>query len=395
MKIKNIPEKPLYKQIYLFLKQQIEEGKLGKGEIIPSENELADQFSASRVTIRRALLELQGEKYLIRKRGYGTEVSYPPETNKDGKSVAAILTDVTRLFFALILKGIQDKLSSEGYNLICCDTENLCEKEKEYLLKHGNSVSGLVIAPATGNRNHAYYGELLSNKVPFVFVDRYIPEFNIDAVVSDNVQGGYLAVKHLLDLGHRRIALLSEPEATSLQGRIEGYKKALAEYGLDPEENLVFSSEKREFHAGYGLIEEIVRSHPDVTAAFCLYDDIAWGALKKLSEMGIRVPQDFSIVGFDNSDFASKLYPLTTVNQEKYQMGVKAAEILLGRITGKLTARREMVFLPVELVIRESTDKPRLKSFPKKGLLRGEKTCSNKFSPVREKEVISGKSILC
>ncbi len=376
MKIKNVSAKHLYQQIYLSLKKQIEQGKMVNGRIIPSEYELAGEFGASRVTIRRALLKLQEEKYLIRKRGYGTEISYHPEPRKDEKSIAVMLVDITRPFFAGILKGIQDKLDWEGYNLILCDTENLSGKEREYLSKHKNSVAGFIIAPATGNQNHAYYGELLEKKIPFVFVDRYIPEFNVDTVFSDNMQGGYLVTKHLLNLGHKKIAVLSELEATSLIDRIEGYKKALLEYGLSPAENLVFCGKERGFLAGYHLIKEVIESRPEVTAAFCLNDDIGWGALKQLAEMKIKVPENFSVSGFDNLDFASNLHPsLTTVNQSNYQMGEKAVEILLGRITGKLTGKKETVSLPVELVVRESTGKIRLKTFPKIELTQGEESC--------------------
>ncbi|MFH0797289.1 MAG: GntR family transcriptional regulator [Candidatus Omnitrophota bacterium] len=374
VKIKSRPAKYLYLQIYHSLKQQIEKGKLVKGEIIPSEYALADKFRVSRVTIRQALLKLQREKYLVRKRGYGTEISYSPEVKRDEKAIAVMLVDITRPFFAEILKGIQGKLDQEGYKLILCDTENSSEKERDYFSKYTGSVAGFIVAPATGNQNHAYYGGLLAEKIPFVFVDRHLPEFNVDAVLSDNVQGGYLATKYLLDLGHKQIAVLSEPEATSLSERIDGYKKARLEYGLPENENLIFRGEKRGGPAGYHFIREVIENRPEVTAAFCLNDDIAWGALKRLAEMKINIPQDFSVLGFDNLDFTSNLYPsLTTVNQLKYQMGEKAADILLGQITGKLTNKKVVFSFPVELVVRESTGKARVRTLAKtQTVLRGE-----------------------
>ena len=306
--------------------------------------------------MRQALAKLQRENYITRKRSYGTEVIYSPRATRDEQAIAVLVVDITRPFFSEIVRGIQMVLDQKGYKLLLCDTKNINEKEKEYIAKYKDLVGGFIIAPATGNQNHIYYGQLLSEKVPFVFIDRYLPEFNVDAIVSDNEKGGYLATHHLLALGHRRIAVLSEPEATSLLGRIEGYKKALKEYGLVSDEKLIFTGKSRGFENGYTLIQKIVRTYPDVTAAFCLNDDIAWGCLKGLCEVGIKVPEEFSVVGFDNMNFAEKLTPpLTTVNQPKFQIGEKAAEILISRIEKRIKSIRELVSLPVELIIRKST----------------------------------------
>lgn len=349
---------PLYVKIFRLLKNQIEEGKLKNGEILPSEYQLADDFGVSRVTIRQAFLKLQQQKYIKRKRSYGTEVTFSPEIKRDEKAIAVLLVDITRPFFAEILKGIQVEFDKHGYKLILCDTENIDEKEKNYLERYKNLVAGFIIAPATGNQNHAYYGELLAEKIPFVFIDRYLPEFNVDAVVSDNIQGGYLATKHLLELGHRKIALLCEPEATSLVERIEGCKKALSEYEVPLDERFIFCGEKRGFQNGYHLIKEVIKSYPEITAAFCMNDDIGWGTLKGLSELNIKIPEDFAVIGFDNLPFTLQLHPpLATVDQQKYKMGENAAEILINRIEGKTKVKGEIIFLPVELIVRESTAK--------------------------------------
>ncbi len=350
----------LYLQIYQFLKAQIEEGFLKNGDILPSEYQLARKLKVSRVTIRQALGKLQRENYIIRKRSYGTEISYHLLPQKDEKAVAVLMVDISRPFFSEIVKGIQTTLDNRGYKLLLYDTENRSDKEREYLAKFQDLIAGFIIAPATGNQNHAYYGELLAKKVPFVFVDRYLPEFNVDAVVSDNFQGGYLATKHLLELGHRRIAFLGEPAATSLSERIEGYQKAFKKYGIPLEKNLIIKGEKRGFENGYALIQKVNKKYPKVTAAFCGNDDIAWGCLKGLADLRIKVPKDFSVVSFDNLNFTGQLEPpLTTVNQPKYEMGQKAAEILLEQIERKKEKKQKVSVLPVELILRESTSRPR------------------------------------
>lgn len=347
---------PFYLQIYRVLKDEMESGVFKHGELIPPEDQLAREFDVSRVTIRNALRRLQDEGYIERKRGFGTMVCYSPESTRDERAVAVLMVDIMRPLFAEMVKGIQSKLDKEGFKLILCDTENVTEKERSYLVRYKDEVAGFIIAPVTGTRNHSYFGQLLGEEIPFVFIDRYLPEFNIDAVVSDNVQGGYVATRHLLELGHRRIAILSEPEASSLSDRIHGAERAYAELGLALDPALVFSAESRGFDNGRETVVRVVRDCPDVTAAFCLNDDIAWGCLNGLAEAGVRVPAEFSVVGFDNLiHTAQLLQPLTTVDQPKLEMGRRAAEILLGRIQGRTRGPGSIATLPVDLVVRRST----------------------------------------
>lgn len=359
--------RPLYLKIYQLLKKQIEEGKLANGEIIPSEYQLAKDFKVSRVTMRATLGRLQKENYIMRKRGYGTEVIYSPEKIRDKNSIAVIVVDILRPFFSEIIKGIQAKLDKEKYKLILCDSENSSEKERDYIIRYKDIVAGFIIAPTTGNQNHAYYGQLLTEKVPFVFIDRYLSEFNVDAVVSDNTQGGYIAVKYLLELGHRKIAFLGEPAATSLIDRIEGYKKALLEFGIKPKDEYILFGEKRGFEAGYSLADKIMNEFPEVTAALCANDDIACGLIKAMAERGIKLPEGFSIIGYDNIPFLFSPHPsLTTIEQQKHKMGEKAAEFIIERIEGKYKEKKKIVYLPVKLIKKDSAIK--IKSKRKKDI---------------------------
>jgi GntR family transcriptional regulator, arabinose operon transcriptional repressor len=348
---------PLYRRVYRHLKDRVEKGEYRNNEMLPSEHYLSEIFQVSRVTVRQALACLEKEKYITRKRGYGTEVVKPSISSRDKKAIAVLLVDVSRPFFGDILKGIQSRLDSRGYKLLLCDTGNLNEKEKGYLLRYKDVVAGFIVAPATGNCNHSHYGQLFAEKIPFVFIDRYLPEFNVPYVISDNIQGGYIATNHLLELGHRKICVLSEPAATSVLERIQGYEKALWKHGFTPDKNLIFHSKERGFETGYALIKKVLEENPDVTAAFCLNDDIAAGCLKRLMELNTAVPEEFSVVGFDNLDLTWKSHPsITTVNQPKFQMGQKAAEIIINKIEGGYeTKKTQKASLPVELIIREST----------------------------------------
>ncbi|MFH0795925.1 MAG: GntR family transcriptional regulator [Candidatus Omnitrophota bacterium] len=365
---------PLYVQIAENLKEQILEGKKPIGTKFAAEPEFAKLFAVNRLTLRRAVKELCTLGLVKRVHGKGTFVISKTIRNgfdtdhrknellslKDKKNITVLLNDVPSLFTSEVLKGIQAKLDKSGYKLILCETENKNKKIVEYIERDKDSASGFILAPPPGKRDHSYLDLFLKGKIPLVFVDRYLPEFNSDAVVSDNETGGYLATRHLLNLGHRTIAALSVGNATSILERIKGYKKALTEHGVRTKDKIILTIDNDKFESGEVLIEKALKKYPEITAAFCVNDNIGWGCLRKLAELNIKVPEDFSVVSFDNLYFTSKLTPpLTTINQQRYQMGWKSAEILINRAEGKLRGKGKIIRLPVRLVQRKSTGKVR------------------------------------
>lgn len=351
-------EKPLYLMIYEKIKRDIEEGKIKTGDLLHPEEELCKIFKVSRVTIRKALELLLKNNYIKRKKRFGTQVIYERKKIRDEKAIGVLLVDVTRPFFNEILKGIQEVLDINGYKLILCDTENNNDKEKEYILRYKDIVAGFLIAPSTENRNLPVYAQLLLEKIPFVFIDRYIPELNVDCVTSDNLQGGYIAIKHLIDLGHKNIAVITELEATSLLERIEGYRKALKEAGIDKE--YIFKGETRGFKNGYEMTKNIIKEYPQITGIFCLNDEIALGCIKFLQEKKIKIPDEISVVGYDNLPFSSQIHPaITTIDQQKIEIGKKAGEILIEKIEKRLKVSPQIVRFPVKFIKRDSTGKAR------------------------------------
>ena len=199
--------------------------------------------------------------------------------------------------------------------------------------------------------------------VRLIFVDRYLPGINIDAVVSDNFQGGYLATKYLVQLGHRRIALFfGNSTPSSVVARLEGHKKALSEENIPLEPRILFGDIEWSFETTEIVIRRLIDEFPDVTAVFCFNDALAWTVLTVLSKLGISVPEEFSIIGFDNLVFSSQTHPLlTTVSQRMQLMGERAAEILISKINANNlidNTKSEIVKLPVELIVRESTGQP-------------------------------------
>jgi LacI family transcriptional regulator len=188
-----------------------------------------------------------------------------------------------------------------------------------------------------------------------VMIDRDVPNVEVDAVLTDNQLGGYLATCHLLELGHRRIACIAGPSTiTPSAERIIGYRKALEEAGISYDESLII---RGDYHAqsGMEITQSILKMDPRPTAIFCLNDLMALGALRAAAEAGCSVPQDLAVVGYDDLELAHFTNPpLTTIAQPKKEVGAQAISLLVDRISRKSRPPSRLV-LPPELIIRRST----------------------------------------
>lgn len=352
----------LYRQIYHALKADISSGHYPPGSQLPTENELVRRFGVSRVTVRNALALLQREGLLVRIPAKGTFVRHSEAPSSLPKLIALLALDVQLDFFGKIIRGAEQEAAAHGYKLLVRSTDNDAEKERECLLELQSHVAGFVIAPATGNQNHAHYGQLLVQGIPFVFVDRYLPEFNVDRVTSDNVQGGYLATRHLLELGHRRIGVISARKATTCTERLRGYQQALEEFGVPFDPALIGHAvgKRRDgwdeyLHQGRVQTEALLNLPQPPTALFAMNDLLAAGALRYLREQGISVPEEIALVGYDGMELSELVSPsLTTVEQQSLRMGAEAVRLLVHRIRDRERPAQHVV-LPVNLRIRAST----------------------------------------
>lgn len=352
---------PKYRGIYESLKSQILRGELAPGDYLAPEGKLAKAYGVSVGTMKKALRQLQSEHFVMRKRGHGTQVLDRPTSRSEDRSVLVLVGDMGRAFFGEIASGILEELEQHNCRPILHETWNQPQRERALLEKYSGHVQGYIIVPSTRTADSDIYRRIQNDGVPLVFVDRYLPEFNFDAIVSDNRYGGYLGTRHLLDLGHRRILMLGVDRAVSVQKRLEGYKQALAEYRVPYDPELVHSKAQSSFEDAYQFIGSMLSAHPDCTAAFCLPDESAWGCSQRLSEMGIDVPNEFSILGYDdNADICSRVRPrLSTIRQMKRQIGESAARRLAWKLNSEKQIEPEIISLPVELVVRESTARVR------------------------------------
>lgn len=272
--------------------------------------------------------------------------------------IGLIISDIQNPFFTSVVRGIEDVAYQHGYSLVLCNSDEDPEKQALYVnVMRSEEVAGVILA--TASRANPQVEELLAYHIPVIAIDRQIATRKVDAVLVRNIDGAYNAVTHLLTLGHRRIGYVGLPlTRTPGRERYEGYQRALREHKLAVNHNFVRISDAKQ-QGGYASTCDLLAAAPSVTALFVANNLMTLGALQAIRESGLQVPGDISIVGFDDTAWASLLQPpLTAVAQPTYELGHRAAELLLGRLNdpGKPVARE---LLETRLIVRGSTGAPR------------------------------------
>jgi LacI family transcriptional regulator len=270
-------------------------------------------------------------------------------------TLALILTDITNPFFTTIARGVEDIASEAGYTVIFCNTDESVSKEKMYLqMLLERRVDGILLVPARNGLDSTAL--IRKQNVPIVLLDRRLPELMADVVRCDSEGGAYELTRLLLSLGHREIAILNGPKDVSTSSdRLAGYRRALTEAGIPP-------GPKREYNgafnqaSGFEMTRKALVEAQKPTALFAANNFIAFGALKALHELGLRVPEDIAVVGFDDLPSALVTIPfLTVAAQPAYEMGSRAIEILLKKLVEGPSDQYQEVVLPAEIVIRQSS----------------------------------------
>lgn len=274
---------------------------------------------------------------------------------KRTKTLGLILPDITNPFFPDIARGAEDEANTRKYSVILCNSDNNVEKEREYIqLLNQKYVDGILFCTNPFQENKQLWRYLGSN-IPVVVTDSFEIKEETYGVFVDNEMGGYLATKHLVDLGHRNIACITGPnKSRSSVQRLNGYKKALEEVGIPFDLDLIVEGNYK-IKSGMDGVQNL--KGKTYTAIFACNDLMAYGVYKELTSMGFKIPDDISVVGFDDINLSQVVHPrLTTVSQPAYEIGRKAAELLINRIENTSIENRIIMFEP-ELVIRESTKK--------------------------------------
>ncbi|KAA0226511.1 LacI family transcriptional regulator [candidate division KSB1 bacterium] len=326
--------------------------------------EIAQQTGFSVSTVSRVLHDHSNKykisaatKALIRKAA--EELGYRPNKLARGlrlnqtHEIGVIVPDISNPFFATLVKSIAGELRKSGYSIFVYDAdENTAIEAESIKILLEKKVDGLIIASVGQEANHLKQIETAG--VPWVMVDRCFDRLAVDAVSVDNFRGAYLATQYLIREGHRLIAFIQGLSGTYVnEGRLQGYKQALQESNLPLDERLIVGDDFRNYN-GYLETKLLLKLQEPPTAIFTAGDLIAMGALEALKEDHYRVPQDVSLITFDDPSFATYLSPaLTTVAQPVEKMGEMAVKLLFRRLRAPNGERRRILLEP-RLIVRDS-----------------------------------------
>jgi LacI family transcriptional regulator len=293
---------------------------------------------------------------VIKTLGYQPNALARSLRNRNTSTLGLVLPDSSNPFFAEVARGIEDYAFKQGYNVIFGSSEGDLEKEKIYLRVFlEKQVDGVIFVAAGESAQNIR--QVLSERLSLVVVDREFKNVVADYVTADNRHGGFLATEHLIRLGHRVIACIAGPSAaTPSADRVTGYRDALKAHSIRFDSRLV---KRGDFQpaSGFAVTQSLLaKSGPRPTAIFACNDMMALGALAAIGKMGLRVPRDVAVIGFDDIALASFTSPaLTTIQQPKNEMGKLAAQILIERIKNPKIEKNQRHLVPVKLIVRDST----------------------------------------
>ncbi|MGR6832445.1 DNA-binding transcriptional regulator CytR [Aliivibrio wodanis] len=328
--------------------------------------DVALSAGVSTATVSRALMTPEKVSLSTRKRVDDAilETGYSPTTltrtlrRNESKTIVTIVPDICDPYFSDILRGIEDAAVENGYVILVGDSSQQQKREQSFVnLVYTKQVDGMVLLGSDLPFNASRQEQ--KNLPPLVMACEYAPELELPTVHIDNLTAAFEAVNYLTKLGHKRVAELSGPESSSLcQFRHQGYQQALRRAGIAMN-NAYIHYGNFTFEAGAAAITQLLSLPSPPTAVFCHNDIMAIGATQKAKQMGFRVPQDISIMGFDDIEFSQYCDPpLTTISQPRYEIGRQSMLMLLELLKGN-DVRSGSRLLESSLVIRESTAPPK------------------------------------
>ncbi|PAY14542.1 GntR family transcriptional regulator [Bacillus halotolerans] len=357
---------PKYAQVKEEISSWINQGKILPDQKIPTENELMQQFGVSRHTIRKAIGDLVSQGLLYSVQGGGTFVASRSAKSAlhSNKTIGVLTTYISDYIFPSIIRGIESYLSEQGYSMLLTSTNNNPDNERrglENLLSQ--HIDGLIVEPtksALQTPNIGYYLNLEKNGIPFAMINASYAELAAPSFTLDDVKGGMMAAEHLLSLGHTHMMGIFKADDTQGVKRMNGFIQAHRERELFPSPDMIvtFTTEEKESKLLEKVKETLEKNSKNMpTAILCYNDEIALKVIDMLREMDIKVPEDMSIVGYDDSHFAQiSEVKLTSVKHPKSVLGKAAAKYVIDCLEHKKPKQEDVIFEP-ELIIRQSARK--------------------------------------
>ena len=290
--------------------------------------------------------------------GYVPNMLGPSLRFNQTNTLALVLTDITNPFWTTLARGVEDAAQEAGYSVILCNTDESEEKQDQYLtMLLKRRIDGILLVPSSSTSNIVH--NIKTQGVKVVVLDREVNDADVDVIQGDSVGGAYRLTRYLIDLGHQHVAILSGPKNVSTSSqRVAGYCQAMDEANLSHNAANVYWGEFSQ-SMGYEMAERALGTAPRPTALLAVNNFIANGALRALRDKGIRVPDDISVVSFDDIPVSINPMPfLTVAAQPAYEMGYQATQLLVARLANEGPDTVQKIILPVEILVRQSSGPP-------------------------------------
>ena len=278
------------------------------------------------------------------------------------KTIAVIVGSIRNTYSTALVYAVEKEAQKKGYNVLICTTHEDIEKELKHLKDlNSRKVEGVILMSAyrADANMDKKYKEFYISKLPIVFVDRNIPGINRDVIQSENFDASYKATKYLMDMGHRKIGIIATSNFSTVQERIKGYKAAFANAGIEYDESLIASVDELSDKMSRKVCHEFLEEHPDITALYILNNSLCSGVLLDLKERQMKIPQDISLLVWDDEEY-NELLDITTIEQPITEIGKQATRRLFELIgEPEETTDFECKKLDPELIIRKSCTLPK------------------------------------
>jgi LacI family transcriptional regulator len=332
----------------------------------PTIHDIAKELGISASTVSRALNDNPRISQITREKikAFAEKLGYRPNTlasnlrNKKSNTIGIVVPLINRNFFSSVISGVEDVAFSAGYNVVISQSNDNAAKEvsivKSMFL---NRVDGLIISIAMQTSTFDHLKLFRRKNIPLVFFDRAVAEIETDKIVVDDFAGGFRVTQHLIDEGYKRIGLIAGPQNLKIYlDRKNGYLEALQKNGFAYDESLIVYI-KLTSDEGTPAIDQLMSFPNPPDAVFCGNDTTALVVMNYLRDKGFRIPQDIGIVGYSNEPFSKVVSPsITTISQPGFEMGQKAAELIIRKIENK-ERTYQTITLPTELIVRESSNR--------------------------------------
>lgn len=287
------------------------------------------------------------------------EVEYYPNLlarslrNQETRTIGVVIPDISNFYYTGVAEAIERTLKESGYHMVLSNSYDDIQTERTIVqLYNSLQISGLIMVPAIGSQK--YLKSLVRDRYPVVFADRRPSEYYGDCVILENTRATNEAIKLLLDRGYRKVALiLGDMRLSTTQDRIQGYKEALAEYGVEYDSSLVMEG-KFTFDSGYQVVKGILKKGR-ADALFFANDSATIGGIKALNEAGVKIPSEMAIISCNDFMWTEIVSPaITVVSQPSSQLGRAAASTLIDRICADKHDDYLQLTVPTQIIIRQS-----------------------------------------